>query len=321
MLRLVQNPTVDPDLTSALVRIWTAVANADGVAGCVPPADETTMRSVAEAAFERVEAGEEDLVVAFETGQPVGFGFLAGNQGLHRHWAAIKRLQRDPAWRGKGVGAAVLAELERIATKRGLDFVKLTVCAGTGQERFFEAHGYRVVAVLPGWLHLADGDVRDESVLVKPLSTSSVTAGPLMRVRRLDPGLPLPTYAHPGDAGLDLCASQDVTLGPGERVIAPTGVAVAIPRGCVGLVHPRSGLAARHGLTLVNAPGTIDAGYRGEIKVILINLDPTQPVHLRRGDRIAQLVVAPVARVVWDERPTLDGTARGAGGFGHTGRR
>jgi dUTP pyrophosphatase len=320
VLRLVHNPTFDPDLTGALVRIWTAVANVGGVAGSVPPVDETIVRPVAEAAFERVEAGEEDLVVAFETGQPVGFGFLAGNQGLHRHWAAITRLQRDPAWRGRGVGAAVLAALERIAAERGLDFVTLTVCGGTGRERFFEAHGYQVVAVLPGWLHLADGDVRDESVLVKPLRASSMTAGPLMRVRRLDPGLPLPTYAHPGDAGLDLCASQDVTLSPGERAIVPTGVAVAIPPGCVGLVHPRSGLAARHGLTLVNTPGTIDAGYRGEIKVILINLDPTQPIHLRRSDRVAQLVIQRVETVCVQEVPDLDHTTRGDGGFGSTGR-
>jgi len=141
-----------------------------------------------------------------------------------------------------------------------------------------------------------------------------------LRIRRLDSELPLPGYAHPGDAGLDLCSRQDVTLGPGERAVVPTGVAVALPPGCVGLVHPRSGLAARHGIALVNAPGTVDGGYRGEIKVILVNLDPAEPVHLARGDRIAQLLVQRVETVCVEEVPDLDATARGAAGFGSTGR-
>jgi dUTP pyrophosphatase len=141
----------------------------------------------------------------------------------------------------------------------------------------------------------------------------------VLRVRRLDPGLPLPAYAHPGDAGLDLHAAQDVELAPGQRAVVPTGLAVAVPEGYVGLVHPRSGLAARHGLGVVNAPGTIDAGYRGEVKVILVNLDPVEPIRLERGQRIAQLLVQPVERVAVQEVEDLDTSARGHGGFGSTG--
>ncbi|MGH8895775.1 MAG: dUTP diphosphatase [Egibacteraceae bacterium] len=159
-----------------------------------------------------------------------------------------------------------------------------------------------------------------EGKLLAGRSHEGVEPSPVLRVRRLDPGLPLPSYAHPGDAGLDLRAREHVTLAPGERTVVPTGVAVAVPPGCVGLVHPRSGLAARHGVTLVNAPGTIDAGYRGEVKVILANLDPAEPVHLARGDRIAQLVVQRVETVCVQEVSDLDETARGLGGFGSTGR-
>lgn len=142
----------------------------------------------------------------------------------------------------------------------------------------------------------------------------------VLRVCRLDPGLPVPGYAHPGDAGLDLQAGEDVMLAPGERAVVPTGVAVAIPPGCVGLVHPRSGLAAQHGLTLLNAPGTIDAGYRGEVKVILVNLDPAEPIHVTRGDRVAQLVVQRVETVQVQEVGDLDQTTRGQAGLGSTGR-
>src|SRR5688572_13891605 len=110
-----------------------------------------------------------------------------------------------------------------------------------------------------------------------------------VQVRRLDPGIPLPGYAHPGDAGADLSTTVDVTLAPGERALVPTGIGIALPDGYVALVHPRSGLAARCGVSIVNAPGTVDAGYRGEIKVMLINHDPREPVVLSRGDRIAQL--------------------------------
>ena len=138
-------------------------------------------------------------------------------------------------------------------------------------------------------------------------------------IRRLDPDLPLPAYAHPGDAGADLVAAEDVTLRPGERAMGATGVAVALPDGFAAFVHPRSGLAHRHGVGIVNAPGTVDAGYRGEIKVLLVNHDPRETVVLRRGDRIAQLVVQRVARARFHEVGLLPGSARGEGGHGSTG--
>lgn len=138
-------------------------------------------------------------------------------------------------------------------------------------------------------------------------------------IKRLDLGLPLPARAHPGDAGTDLFAAQDVELGPGQRALMPTGVAIALPDGYAAFVHPRSGLAARHGVTLVNAPGTVDAGYRGEIRVTLLNTDTERPVRLQRGDRIAQLVVQRVAYPVFHEVETLPCSARGEDGFGSTG--
>ncbi len=141
----------------------------------------------------------------------------------------------------------------------------------------------------------------------------------VVEIRRLDPGLPLPAYAHPGDAGADLYAAAEAELAPGVRATVRTGVAVAIPAGFVGLVHPRSGLAARLGVTVLNAPGTVDAGYRGEIMVILINHDLQNTVKIARGDRIAQLVVQRVERAVFHEVAELDETARGAGGHGSTG--
>jgi dUTP pyrophosphatase len=138
-------------------------------------------------------------------------------------------------------------------------------------------------------------------------------------ITRLDPAAPLPCYARPGDAGVDLTAAEDVDLAPGERAMVRTGIAIALPDGYAGFVHPRSGLAAKHGVTLVNAPGTIDAGYRGEIKVILLNTDLARPVALRRGDRIAQLVVQRVEQVTFREVPVLPDSARGENGFGSTG--
>ncbi|MEU5862503.1 dUTP diphosphatase [Nonomuraea sp. NPDC047529] len=139
-------------------------------------------------------------------------------------------------------------------------------------------------------------------------------------IQRLDTGLPVPSYAHPGDAGADLYAAEDVELLPGERTVVGTGVAIALPDGYAAFVHPRSGLAARHGVTLVNAPGTVDAGYRGEIKVTLINTDAKEPFRLRRGDRVAQLVVQRVERAAFYEVERLPGSVRGANGFGSTGR-
>ncbi len=136
---------------------------------------------------------------------------------------------------------------------------------------------------------------------------------------RLDRDLPAPSYAHPGDAGADLHTTVDLTLAPGERALVPTGIAMALPDGFVALVHPRSGLAARHGLSIVNAPGTIDAGYRGEVKVLLINHDPQAPVSLQRGDRIAQLVIQRFERARFVEAEELPTSTRGAGGYGSTG--
>jgi dUTP pyrophosphatase len=140
-----------------------------------------------------------------------------------------------------------------------------------------------------------------------------------VQVVRLDPGLPLPTYAHPGDAGADLRTAVDVALAPGERCLVPTGIALAVPEGYVALVHPRSGLAARHGLSILNPPGTVDAGYRGEIKVLLVNHDPREPIELRRGDRVAQLVFQQVERAAFVEVEALTDSARGSGGYGSTG--
>src|SRR4051794_17234091 len=138
-------------------------------------------------------------------------------------------------------------------------------------------------------------------------------------ITRLDADVPLPSYAHPGDAGADLVTTVDVRLAPGQRTLVPTGISIALPEGYVGLVHPRSGLAARLGLSIVNAPGTVDAGYRGEVKVLLVNLDPVTPAHLSRGDRIAQLVVQRVEQARFVEVDRLPGSARGAGGYGSTG--
>ncbi|MEJ5927119.1 dUTP diphosphatase [Corynebacterium sp. H128] len=140
-----------------------------------------------------------------------------------------------------------------------------------------------------------------------------------IQIKRLDPGVPLPKRAHRGDAGADLHAASGATIAPGERVLIGTGIAIALPLGTVGLIHPRSGLAAKQGLSIVNTPGTVDADYRGEIKVCLINLDPTTPVVIERGDRIAQLVVQRVELVDFEEVDELDDTVRGAGGYGSTG--
>lgn len=140
-------------------------------------------------------------------------------------------------------------------------------------------------------------------------------------IQRLDPDLPLPAYAKPGDAGVDLRATGSVTLPPGGgRALVPTGAAVAIPRGYAGFIQPRSGLALKHGVTCLNTPGLIDADYRGELKVLLVNTDPSEPFEITRGERIAQLVIQAVEHVDFVEVDELDETERGDGGFGHTGR-
>jgi dUTP pyrophosphatase len=139
-------------------------------------------------------------------------------------------------------------------------------------------------------------------------------------VQRVDPEVDLPAYAHPGDAGLDLVTTVAAVVEPGERVLLPTGIAIALPEGYAAFVHPRSGLAVRYGVSLVNSPGTIDAGYRGEIAVSVINLDPSGSVTFARGDRIAQLVIQRVEHAVLHEVESLPGSDRGGGGFGSSGR-
>lgn len=141
-----------------------------------------------------------------------------------------------------------------------------------------------------------------------------------IRIKRIDPDLPLPTRKHPGDAGYDLCARVDVKLEPGGRALIPTGFAIAIPHGYAGFVQPRSGLALAHGVTVLNTPGLIDAGYRNELSVLLVNTDPNEPFEICRGERIAQLVIQRVHEVDWHEVHELDDTARGTGGWGSTGR-
>ena len=138
-------------------------------------------------------------------------------------------------------------------------------------------------------------------------------------IKRLDPTVPVPSYAKAGDAGADLSTRIDFTINPGERMLVPTGISIALPNGYVALVHPRSGLAIKHGISMVNTPGTVDAGYRGELQVILINHDLTQPVSFKKGDRIAQLVIQKVERADFVVVSDLPGSDRAAGGFGSTG--
>lgn len=159
--------------------------------------------------------------------------------------------------------------------------------------------------------------------MIDPKNTQNAPATdfPPVLVRRLTPDAVLPVRAHHDDAGVDLAANEDVVLEPGERALVGTGIAIALPAGTVGLVHPRSGLAHRKGLSIVNAPGTVDAGYRGEIKVSLINLDPREPIEIAKGDRIAQLLVQQVELNPFVEVDELDETLRGARGHGSTGVR
>jgi dUTP pyrophosphatase len=139
-------------------------------------------------------------------------------------------------------------------------------------------------------------------------------------ITRLDESVPVPRYAKPGDAGADICTRIDLTIEPGERVLAPTGLSIALPDGYAAFVHPRSGLAIKHGVSMVNTPGTVDAGYRGELQIILINHDLRDAISFKKGDRIAQLVIQKVERAEFIEVETLPGTDRGSGGFGSTGK-
>lgn len=315
-MQLVTNPELSDDVRSQLIDLWVAVANAGGAVGFVAPTSVDEVAPIAHGAFDRVASGRDDLVVALDDGVPVGLGFLERpGTRLQQHLGTVRRLQRAPTHAGRGIGGAILAELERVAHGRGLRLVTLTVRGGTGSERFYLDRGYRLDARLPERIALEGGRLAEELRLSKPVGRGATR----LRVQQLDPDLPLPRYAHAGDAGLDLHARRDVKLAPGERAVIATGVAVAIPDGLVGLVHPRSGLAARSGVTVVNAPGTIDAGYRGEIKVILANTDLHEPVSIARGDRIAQLVVQRVETVEVVAVTALTDTDRGDGGLGSTG--
>lgn len=138
-------------------------------------------------------------------------------------------------------------------------------------------------------------------------------------ITRLDPSVPMPSYAKPGDAGADLATRVDITLQPGERALVPTGISIALPNGYAAFVHPRSGLAIKHGVSMVNTPGTVDAAFRGELQVILINHDRTEPISFKKGDRVAQLVIQKVERANFVEVRSLPGTERGNGGFGSSG--
>ena len=168
----------------------------------------------------------------------------------------------------------------------------------------------------------------EETTAAAPAGTAEPQAEPAaeygpptltVQLKMLDDGLEPPSYAHPGDAGADLRAREDVVLEPGERRLVPTGVSIALPDGFVALIHPRSGLATKHGLTVVNAPGTVDAGYRGEISVTLLNTDRNQAIELKRGDRIAQMVIQRVEHARFLPVQELGGSVRGGGGFGSTG--
>ncbi len=319
-LKLLRNPTLDEPLERALLDLWARVTNAGGAVGFLPPVEAEDIAQHARGQFERVRQGTDDLVVARIGGDVVGFGFLAtSSTAVKAHLGTIERLQRAPDAGGLGIGAAVLAELEEAAWDRGLDLVALTVRGGGGREGFYLRQGYRLDATLTGRLRLADGSMIEEHHMSKP-RPGTAADDEVLRIQRLDPGLPLPRYAHPGDAGLDLHARESIALAPGDRAVVPTGIAVEMPLGLVGLVHPRSGLAARHGVGLVNAPGTIDAGYRGEIKVILVNWDRSETAVIERGDRVAQLLIQPVERRRILEVEELRPSPRGDGGFGSSGR-
>ena len=180
-------------------------------------------------------------------------------------------------------------------------------------------HSQRLVAGWRDTAGIANNCSLGGKVTCVNLSANPEPDGVGVLIQRLDPGVPLPQRAHPGDAGADLCAAADVELAPGQRAVVPTGVAIALPDGYAAFLHPRSGLASRYGVTIVNAPGTVDAGYRGEIRVTLLNTDADTPVRFQRGDRIAQLVVQRVEYPVFHEVERLPGSARGDGGFGSTG--
>ncbi|HUG85519.1 MAG TPA: dUTP diphosphatase [Euzebya sp.] len=343
MILTTSNPPLTDDLVDRLLDIWVAATNAGGSVGFLAPVTREDLEGEVAGFWDQRLDGTLDLVVASEGPRVLGFGFLQPGKGLSAHMGEISKLQRDPAVPGRGVGGTLLEALEALAVDRGLTLVTLSVREGTGRERYYRERGYESVAVLPGWLRIG-GRARGLRVMAKavgadagrsvhelagpdghPLPPGVAGAAPggddlRVAVRRLDPDRPLPAYARAGDAGLDLYARQRMVLPPGARGLMPTGLAVAIPQGHVGLVHPRSGLAIKRGLSIINTPGTIDAGYRGELLVPLINLDTSATIRLDRGDRIAQLLIQRVERAALVEVDELPDGVRGDGGFGSTGR-
>lgn len=340
-LRTTVNPRLTDALVDRLVDIWVDVTHEGGAVGFVGRVSRDEVATGVAGFWDRVIDGAVDLVVVEDDQQVVGFGFLvpAEDPAVTSHRAEVQKLMRDPRVSGRGIGAVVLEALEDRAVERGVSLVTLTVRGGTGREAFYVDRGYRQVATLPDWVRI-DGRSTDLLVMAKPVGAGSPSAGPddpgtpleeetatvprpddlRLQVTRLDPDLPLPAYARPGDAGLDLFAREDKVLPPGTRCLMPTGLAVAIPDGWVGLVHPRSGLAVRQGLSIVNSPGTIDAGYRGQLMVPLINLDPSVTIRLARGERIAQLLLQRVGHAQLVEVDELPDGVRGGDGFGSTGR-
>lgn len=340
-LRTTVNPRLTDALVDRLVDMWVAVTHAGGAVGFVGRVTHDEVATGVAGFWDRVIDGVVDLVIAEDDAQVVGFGFLvpAEDPAVTGHRAEVQKLMRDPQAAGRGVGATVLAALEDRAVQRDVSLVTLTVRGGTGREAYYARHGYRQVASLPDWVRI-EGRPTDLLVMAKSVGTGPPDAVPpaertapkeetptvprpddlRLEVKRLDTDLPLPAYARPGDAGLDLFAREDKVLPPGTRCLMPTGLAVAIPDGWVGLVHPRSGLAVRQGLSIVNSPGTIDAGYRGELMVPLINLDPSVTIRLARGERIAQLLLQRVGHAQLVEVDELPDGVRGGDGFGSTGR-
>lgn len=320
------NPTLDGRLQEELVQLWTTVVNSGGTVGFAAPVTTEEVRPVAQLAFARAQAGLQDLAVAFMHDMVIGMGFLdPGEPPLQAHIGTVRRLMRHPAHARAGIGAIVLAALERAARRRGIGRVVVAVRGGSDKEGWYASRGYTIDGLLPDRVRVGGQPIQ---VVVMSKSLDGVgddnfgggSGMTRLEVQRLDSDLPLPSYARTGDAGLDLYSAVDRTLAPGERAVLPTGLAVAVPTGFVGLVHPRSGLAARSGLGLVNSPGTIDAGYRGEIKIIAINWDPREGIEIARGDRIAQLLVQRVARAEIVEVQELPASERGDSGFGSSGR-
>lgn len=338
MIRTQVNPPLTDSLIEDVVALWTAAANHGEAVGFAPPVGAEQVARAVAVHWDRVIDGVSDLIVAFDEDVLVGFALLARSQEgpAAAHRGRLETLQRAADHAGTGIGSVLLDAVRAQAESHGIGRLTLTMREGTGAERFYLRNGFRQVARLPDWVRIggrpiaalvltADLSVEPGGAAAAPgvaagEPVDTPVGGVVVPVLRLDPDLPLPRYAQPGDAGLDLHARVHRILPPGTRTVMPTGIAVAIPPGYVGLVHPRSGSAVRDGLSIVNSPGTIDAGYRGEIKVPLINHDPSAKIVLHRGDRVAQLLLQRVEHAVLHEVDTLPDGSRGAEGFGSTGR-